>query len=575
MRWFSRHRTLAAGPRCRSTGAVRCFCAALVLLLGAALAPASDEAALPPPGVAYDVIIRNGHVLDGSGNPWFAGDIAIRGDRIVKIGRHLAGAAKRTIDAKGLTVAPGFIDMHSHSEYTLLVDGNAESKIRQGVTTEIVGEASSVAPVCPAVHQEGDLDLAELGIARDWNDLDGYYRRLLKQGSSVNVASYVATGSVRLCGMGPAMRAPAAAELEKMKTLVADAMRQGAIGLSTGLIYPPGSYARTDEVVALARVASQYGGIYTSHLRNEGPRLLEAVQEAITIGEQANIPIHILHIKATGENSSQHMKDAVALIENARARGLEIGADQYPYIASSTGLTTRLPTWVQDGGREQMLSRLRDPETRARIRAEVERANHDPTKMIISSLHTAANQQFEGHTIAEVARARNQDPTDTIFDLLLEEGGHVGMIFFTMREDDVRYAMRQPWVSIGSDGSAVSPNGILGRNKPHPRFYGTHARVLGKYVRDEHVLTLEDAVRKMTALAAEQIGIRDRGLLREGFYADVVIFDPARIADKATFENPHQYAQGVDTVLVNGKVVIQNGAHTGARPGMAIYGAGR
>ena len=478
------------------TAAMRLSCLLLLLLLSA-VAIAFAFAEEGPSSPAYDVVIRNGRVLDGSGNPWFAADIAIRGDRIVKIGRHLAGSAKRTIDAKGQVVAPGFIDMHSHSEYTLLADGNAESKIRQGVTTEIIGEASSAAPVCAAVHQESDADLQELGITRDWNDLDGYYRRLLRQGSSVNVGSYVASGSVRLCGMGPDMRAPTAAELQRMKSLVADAMHQGALGLSTGLIYPPGSYARTDEVIALARVASQYGGIYASHLRNEGPRLLDAVQEAITIGEQANIPVHILHIKATGDNSSQHMKDAVTLIENARAHGLEIGADQYPYVASSTGLTTRLPTWVQDGGTQKMLARLRDPETRSRIRADVERANHDPAKMIIASLHTAANQQFEGRTIAEFARARNQQPTDAIFDLLLEEGGHVGMIFFTMKEEDVRYAMRQPWVSIGSDGSAVSPNGVLGRNKLHPRFYGTHARILSKYVREEHVLTLEDAVRKM------------------------------------------------------------------------------
>jgi N-acyl-D-amino-acid deacylase len=524
---------------------------------------------------AYDIIIRNGHVLDGTGNPWFAADIAIRGGRIAKIGRHLAGTAKTTIDAKGLIVAPGFIDMHSHSDISLLVDGNAESKIRQGVTTEILGESASVGPVCAAVHEEGDESLKETGIKRDWTDLASYYRRLLRQGTSVNVASYVAGGTVRMCGMGPAMRAPTDAELEKMKSLVADTMRQGAIGFSTGLIYPPNSYAKTDELVALSSVAAQYGGIYTSHMRSEGARLLDAIQEVITISEQANIPAHILHIKATGVDSSQHMKEAVALIEQARARGLEITADQYPYIASSTGLATQIPAWVHDGGTEKMLERLRDPETRARIRAEVERSRSDPEKMVIASLHTPANKPFEGQSIAAVARARKQEPVDTIFDLLLEENGRIAMVYFTMKEDDVRYAMRQPWVSIGSDGTAVRPDGILGPGKPHPRFYGAHARVLGKYVREERVLTLEDAVRKMTSLAAQTLGIRERGMLREGFYADVVIFDPDRVIDKATFENPHQYAEGVQHVLVNGKVVIKDAEHTGARPGMAIYGAGR
>ena len=524
---------------------------------------------------AYDLLIRNGRVYDGAGNPWVAADVAIRGDRIVKIGRDLKGSARRVIDANGMAVSPGFFDMHTHSDLSLLVDGNAESKIRQGVTTEILGEASSVAPVCPAVKEEAAAGDADLHIKRDWTDLNGYFRKLLRQGTSVNVGSYVAGGSVRACAMGYAMRAPTPPELDKEKALVAASMREGALGLSTGMIYPPGSYAKTDELVELAKVASQYGGIYTSHIRNESSHLLDAIQETITIAEQAHIPVHILHIKSSGKANWGHIKDAVALIDQARARGLEIGADQYPYIASSTTLTTDVPQWAMDGGTKALVERLRDPAQRARIREAVVKSNFDPSKQIVASLRGEANQKYEGKSIAEIAEARHEEPADTVLNLLSEENGHVLMVFFTMSEDDVRYAMKQPWVSLGSDGTAVRPDGLLGRDKPHPRYYGATARLLGHYVRDEHVLTLEDAVRKMTSLAASQLGVHDRGLLATGYKADVVVFDPDTVADKATFDNPHQYAVGVKYVVVNGKVVIDDGRHTGARPGQAIYGAGR
>ncbi len=547
-----------------------------LLLLSVAPAFAADKP-------AYDLLIRNGRVIDGAGNPWFHADVAIRGDRIVAIGRNLPGTARRTLDAHGLAVAPGFIDMHTHSDMTLLIDGNAESKIRQGVTTEILGESSSVAPNCRSVRQESEaaatVASGEPRVKHDWADLSGYFRRLLRQGTSVNVGSYVGGSTVRTCGMGNDMRDPTPAELEKMKQLVAEAMRQGALGFSTGLIYPPNSYAKTPELVELARVASQYGGIYTTHMRDEGAHLLDAIQETLTIGEQARIPVHILHLKATGSESSDHMRQAIELIQQARAKGLEVSADQYPYIASSTGLATQIPQWAMDGGVPKMLERLRTPESRARIRESiVGRRGSVSTgyeKMVVAGVRTDGNRQYEGKSIAEVATLRNQEPADAIMDLLLEEGGRVSMVYFTMKEEDVRLAMQQPWVSVGSDGTAVRPDGPLGRGKPHPRFYGAHARVLGKYVREEHVIVLEEAVRKMTSLAASQLGIHDRGLLRAGMKADVVIFDPERVADKATFQDPHQYAVGVDYVLVNGKVVIAEGKHTGARPGQIVYGAGR
>jgi dihydroorotase/N-acyl-D-amino-acid deacylase len=521
---------------------------------------------------AYDLIVRGGRVIDGAGNPWIYADVAIRGDRIVKIDRKITGAARREIAANGLVVAPGFIDMHTHSDLTLLVDGDAQSKIRQGVTTEILGEAASVAPVCPASRQESAAGDADLNIKRDWQDFQGYYRRLIRNGTSVNVGSYVAGGTIRACGMGFEMRAPSVPELEAMRRLVAEAMRQGALGLATGMIYPPNSYAQTDELIELAKVAAQYGGIYTTHMRSEGTGLVQSIQENIAIAEGAHIPVHILHLKSAGIKNWGRMKDAVQMIAEARARGLEISADQYPYVASSTGLSTQLPQWAQDGGTQRMVERLNDPAERSRVRAAVVSGMSDPNKMILASARSEANHKFEGHTIGEIAQMRTEDPADTVLNLLAEEKGRVGMVYFTMSEEDVRYAMQQPWVSFGSDGSAMQPEGLLGRDKPHPRSYGTHARVLGCYVRQEHVLTLEDAVRKMTSLAAEQLGVHNRGLLAEGYKADVVVFDPNEIGDAATFASPHQFAVGMRYVLVNGKLVIERGKHTGAKPGQIIYG---
>jgi N-acyl-D-aspartate/D-glutamate deacylase len=551
-------------------------CTRFVALLLAVLVLGGDA---QTPGAAaekFDLLIRNARVVDGSGNPWFWGEVAVRGERIVRVGRlgTVTGEAARVIEAGGLVVAPGFIDMHSHSDYSLLLDGNGESKVRQGVTTEILGESGSAAPRCPSSVPDEEPPPYDLEL--DWTDFDGYFARLMRQGIAVNIGSHVGAGSVRRCGMGLEMRAPTPAEIDKMKALVEQAMRQGALGLSTGLIYPPNSYATTNELVELARVAAAHGGMFTSHMRNESDQIIEAIQEIITVAEQARLPVHIIHLKTTYAKAPGRMVEVVNFIEQARQRGVPITADQYPYIATSTGLTARLPDWLQDGGNAAMLKRLRDPEVRARIRQEHEAAGgYEWERAVIAQVKHSENKPLEGRSIRDVAAERKQDPLDTVFELLLAEKGTVRMVYFAMHEEDVAYAMRQPWVSVGSDGTAVKPEGILGEGRPHPRFYGTFPRVLGKYVREQKVISLEQAVRKMTSLAAQQAGIRDRGMLRAGMKADIVIFDPQRIIDKATFAEPHQYAEGVQYVLVNGKAVLDNGRRTGARPGQIVYGPGK
>jgi N-acyl-D-aspartate/D-glutamate deacylase len=539
---------------------------------------------LPAFAQDYDLLIRGGRIVDGTGNPWFYADLGVRGQRIAAIGR-LRGNARRVIDAEGMVVAPGFIDMHSHSDITLLVDGNAESKIRQGVTTEIFGESESPAPLRGLALQEFENGYRMYKLKFDWQDFGGYFARLLKQGVSVNVASYVGVGQLRLCVMGGENRAPSANERQEMHALVEQAMRHGALGISTGLIYPPSSYTTTGELVELARVAARHGGIYATHMRSEGLRLMEAVQEAIAIGEKAPIPVHVFHFKAAGKSMWGRMPEAVRLIEDARARGVDVMVDQYPYIAGMTSLASSLPPWAHEGGTRKLLDRLRDKSSRARIRRamEAEAADWENLaqrsggwdKVLIAGVVTQKNKSYEGRTVADMAKMRGQDPFEAVYDLLLEEDGVVGAIYFIMDEKDVQYAIAQPWVSIGSDGSAVKPEGVLGADKPHPRFYGTFPRVLGKYVREERVLRLEDAIRKMTSLGAQRLGLRDRGLLREGAFADLVVFDPQRVIDKATFENPHQYSEGIEYVVVNGRLTLEKGRHTGARAGQVLYGPGR
>jgi len=541
---------------------------------------------LGPPALAqnYDVIIRGGHVIDGAGNPWIKADVGIRAGRISRIGRLDGAQASRTIDATGQVVTPGFIDMHTHSEYTLLYDGNAQSKIRQGVTTEVVGEVTSPGPIeGPGDGPTKDL-LKPFKIDLTWNNLDGYFQRLLKTGSSVNVASYVSSCQVRDDVIGYENRPPSADELEKMRRLVASTMEQGAFGLTNALEATCG-YAKTDELIELAKVVSHYGGIYTTHLRGEGDTILDSVREAIEIGEKANVPVEIFHIKVAGSNNWGRMTEVVALIESARARGIDINANQYPYIAANHPTLPLLPPWALEGGVDKTMERLKDPQLRARIKRDIENGVPDWNSnyvrqsggwqgIVIGATQTQKNASLPGKNLEEIGRIREKDPADAFFDLLIEEHGQVMCMPFMMNEKDVQTALRQPWVDIASDGSSFSTEGLLAAGHPHPRNFGTFPRILGHYVRDEKVLTLEDGVRRMTSLSAQRLCLKDRGLLREGYWADVVVFDPNRVSDKATFAEPKQYPEGINYVLVNGRLVIDGGKHTGERPGVALRGPG-
>ena len=541
--------------------------------------------ALPAQQPEYDLLIVNGHIVDGSGSPWFEGSVAVKDGKIAAVGRLVGAAAKRTIDAHGLTVTPGFIDLHTHSDFTLLVDGDAQSKIRQGVTTEILGESDSAAPVLNKDVVPFDKSLQRYGIHRDWTTLGQYFARVEHQGTSVNIASYVGSGQVWMDVIGNVNRRATPEEMAKMKELVDQAMRDGAIGISSGLIYPPNSFMTTDELIELAKVAARYGGIYTTHMRGEGDHWQAAVSEAVEIGEKAHMPVHILHFKMDGKKNWGQMRDQVSFVQAARDRGVDVTADQYPYIAAMTGLEMCLPPKFLEGTDEQVVERLKNPRNREEIRAAIktglpgwednEVANVGGWHgVLVASLQKPENKKYEGKRMDEVAQMMGKDPLDALCDLLISEGGSADAIYFSMGDADVEEAMRQPWVGVGSDGIAASPTmTFLGR--PHPRFYGSNARVLGVYVRQKKVLTLPDAIRKMTSLPAQITGLTDRGLLRPGMAADVVVFDPKTVSDKATFEEPMQYAVGVPYVIVNGTVVIDKGEHTHAHPGRVLYGRGK
>ncbi len=533
----------------------------------------------------YDLLIVDGRIIDGSGSPWYEGSVAIKDGKIADIGRLANATARRVIDASGLVVSPGFIDLHSHSDFSLLVDGNAQSKIRQGVTTEILGESESAGPVMGQAVAEFDRDLRRAGLRRDWTSLGEYFARLGRQRMSVNIASYVGSGQVRMCVMGNVNREPTTEELERMKQLVDQAMRDGAIGLSSGLIYPPNAFAKTEELIELAKVAARYGGIYTSHIRGESIHGMEAIREAIRIGEEAHLPVHILHFKVSGVEFWGRMGEQVNLIQAARDRGLDVTADQYPYIASMTNLHMCLPPKLLEGTSEEIVARLKDPQVRAELRQAITNGlpgwEDNEVRSVggwhgvqVASLQKPENKKYEGKRMDEIARMMGKDPLDALSDLLIDEGGSAGAIYFSMSDPDVRLAMEQPWVGIGSDGSAVNPE-MKFEGRPHPRFYGTFPRVLGHYVREEKVLTLPDAIRKMTSLPAQITGLTDCGLLRPGMAADIVLFDPKTVADLATFEDPLQYPVGIPYVIVNGVVVIHQGRHTGAKPGRVLYGRGK
>ena len=531
--------------------------------------------AQPPAQRPFDLLITNARIVDGTGGPAVDGAVAVRDGRIAGVGR-VGGPSARTIDAHGMVVAPGFIDPHSHSDYALLTDGNAESKIRQGVTTEVIGESGSVAPQTPSAN-------------RPWSDFAGYFSAIQKSKISVNLLSYVGLGQVREHVMGNDERAPTPDELSKMTALVADAMRQGAYGASTGLIYTPNAYAKTDELIALSKPAAAAGGLYVSHLRYDGDKWRQGIEEAIAVGEGAHIPVQILHLKITGAKNFGHMKDVIALVEAAQKRGVEISANQYPYVASSTGLIQTIPPWAHEGGNAKLVERLKDPNTRARIRREMDDPNPTWENRLVSAGNwhnvqiaalparsgmTTGYKRFEGWRVDDAAKEMGRDPYDFVFDILIANGGSVSCLWYIIDETDVKLAMQQPWVSIGSDGSALATSGPLRAGVPHPRNFGTFPRVLGKYVREEHTITLEQAVHKMSGLTAKQLHIADRGTIKEGLAADLVIFDPATVADRATFTDPFQYPVGIPTVIVNGTVVLDNGRHTGERPGLVIHGRG-
>ena len=535
------------------------------------------------PAERFDLLIANGQVVDGSGQAAFVGDVAIRGEEIVQVGRLEAQRryAGRVIDATGLTVSPGFIDIHGHSDYTLLVDGTAPSKVRQGVTTEILGEAPSAGPI----KGKATLDLSQYGLEVNWRTLGEYFERLQKGGISINVGSYVGATQVRTCVLGLESREPTVAELEEMKKLVEEAMRDGALGLSSSLIVPPDTYLTTRQLIELAKAVKPYGGIYSTHIRGEGNTIRDAILEAIEIGEKAQVPVDIIHLKIADKRMWGKMKDICDLIEVARQRGQKVTANQYPYIAGQNYLMALIPPWALEGGKEQLKDRLKDTALRRRMEQDILRGlpgwfDHYVLmkgweSAVVASIKTEKNKKYEGKSVAEIAAMTGKKPTDAVFDLLLEEDDPIPTVYFLMDEADVRTAMRVPWVSIGSDGEAVRPDGILGLGRPHPRWYGTFPRILGKYVREQNVLTLEQAINKMTLLNAEKLGISDRGQIAIGKKADVTIFDAGKIIDRATFENPHQYPDGIEYVIVNGRVVIDRGQHLNVKAGRILYGTGR
>src|SRR6267142_138898 len=531
----------------------------LIVLLSSLFLAAADK--------PYDIVIRNGHIIDGTGSPWYSGDIGIRDGKIAAIGNLSGVLAGRIIDAQGMVVAPGFIDMLGQSELTILVNPRLPSKIYQGITTEFTGEGGSAAPLNDAIVKADRLAYEHFKITPEWRNFAEYFARLEKQGMGINLGSFVGATQVRRMVLGDDNRAPSPDELKKMTGLVDDAMQQGAVGVSTSLQYAPAPYATTDELIALATAASKYGGVYATHMRSEGDAITAAIDEAVRIGREAKIPVEIWHLKAAGKPNWGRMPGIVAQIEKARASGVDVGANTYAYPAWFNSFSAFIPPWAHDGGDAKLIERLKDPAMRARIRKDM---------MTASSDWDNEWQEIPGPEaiLIEVVKIQNKDPMDTLFDLLIEDGAATGVAVFGMSEPDVVLALQQPWVSFDNDSSGASPEGILGQEHPHPRAYGTFPRILRKYVREEKRLTLEDAIRKFSALPAQRMRFADRGVLKQGMWADVVIFDPKTIRDLATFDNPNQLSQGMEFVLVNGVPVIENGKMTGALPGKVLRGAG-
>jgi len=539
--------------------------------------------ALAAAGQPFDILIRHAHVVDGTGSPWYSGDIGIRDGRIAAIGT-LAEPASQTIDAQGLVVAPGFIDMLGQSELTILVNPHLPSKIFQGITTEITGEGNSVAPLNANLIRFDRAAYSHYQIVPDWTTFRQYFARLEKHGMGINLASYVGATQVRRVVIGDEDRAPTADELEQMKQFVREAMRDGAVGLSTSLQYAPAQYATTDELIALASEAAKFGGIYASHMRSEGDAITSAIDEVIRISREAKIPAEIWHLKAAGKTNWGRMPEIVAQIQKARDSGVDITADTYAYPAWFNSFSAFVPPWAHDGGDAKLIERLKDPAMRARIRKDMLAPStkwdnewqeiDGPQAILVSVVHNPKLLPLQGKTIADIAKLWNEDPIDTIFDLLIQDDAFTSVAVFGMSEPDVALALQQPWVSICNDSPGAAPDGLLGAEHPHPRAYGTFPRILRKYVREEHKLSLEDAIRKFSALPAQRMHLTDRGVLKKGMWADIVIFDPATIHDRATFENPNQLSDGMEWVLVNGVPVIAQGKQTDALPGKVLRGPG-
>ncbi len=534
---------------------------------------------------SFDILIKNGKVVDGTGNPWYYADLGIRGDRIVAIGRLSNAEGKRTIDAAGKIVAPGFIDTLGQSEMALLIDNRALSKLSQGITTEITGEGGSIAPQNEKTISPMKPVLDHYKLKVDWTTLDGYFRRLEKQGTPLNLGTYVGAAQVREAVIGDDDRAPTPAELDQMKALVEQAMKEGAFGISTALIYPPGHYAKTEELIELAKIAARYGGLYATHMRSEGASEMAAVDEAIRIGREAGLPVEIFHLKVSGKPRWGSMVQIVEKIQAARDSGLDIRANQYPYIAGGTALASSLPPWVADGGVAKLLERLKDSNVRTRIKSEMAADHTDWENLffdcgggagiLIAGVANTDLKKYDGKTVAEMAKAENKEELEALFDFILKDNAQTGALYFMASEQDLVYGLKQPWTSIGLDASESPLDGPLYEPQSHPRAFGSMPRFLGHYVRDQKLMPLTEAVRKITSMPAQRERLVGRGQIEVGYFADITIFDPAAIIDRATYTESTKLSEGIDTVLVNGQIEFEHGALTGVNAGRALRGPGR
>ena len=560
----------------------RRFCVAFFCLIPFA-ALAQDKAPASP--APFDIVIKGGTLYDGTGGNPRVTDVAIRGDRIVGIGDFKAASAKATVDAKGMAVAPGFINMLSWSTESLIQDGRSQSEIREGVTTEIMGEGFSMGPVNDRIRERMRREQGDIKYEIKWDTLTEYLRYLEQRGVSCNVASFIGATTIREHVIGLEDKEPTPEQLEQMRQLVRQEMEAGALGIGTSLIYPPAFYARTEELIELCKVAAKYQGKYISHMRSEGNRLIEAIDELLRISKEANIPAEIYHIKAAGQPNWGKADAMLEKIEAARKAGLKITADMYTYTAAGTGLDACLPPWTEDGGYPELFKRLRDPATREKIATEVRTpsdkwenlylAAGSPDKILLNGFKSEKLKPLTGKSLAEIAKMRGKDPIETAMDLISEDESRIDSIYFLMSEENVKKEIAKPWVSFGSDEASQAPEGVFLKSNCHPRAYGNFSRVLGKYVREEKVLTLSDAIRKLSGLPATNLGLDHRGFVQEGMFADVVIFDPVTIGDRAAFDKPHQYAVGMKHVFVNGVQVLKDGEHTGAKPGRAVWGPGK